>query len=184
MRPSAPPRPYVLGVGGLAPRKGFDLLIDALAAAGVDLDLVLAGDGPERAALATRAAAHGLGARVHFEGHVERTALASLVRGGRGGRDPLALRGLLARLARAMQAGAPIVASALPVFPPELRDGETGLLVPVGDVAALAGALRTLATDPERARALGTAARAAARAFPTWDEVTAHVLAEYASVVG
>ena len=54
----------------------------------------------------------------------------------------------------------------------------------MGDAAALARALRTLATDPERARALGAAARTAARGFPTWDEVTARVLAEYAAVVG
>jgi len=182
--PARRPRPYVLGVGGLAPRKGFDLLIDALAAAGTDLDLVLAGDGPERAALAARAAAHGLGARVHFEGHVERTVLASLVRGAALVAIPSRFEGFSLVSREVMQAGAPIVASALPVFPPELRDGETGLLVPVGDAAALARALRTLATDPERARALGAAARTAAHGFPTWDEVTARVLAEYAAVVG
>ena len=177
--PARRPRPYVLGVGGLAARKGFDLLIDALAVAGVDLDLVLAGDGPERAALAARAAAEGLGARVHFEGQVERPALASLMRGAAVVAIPSRFEGFSLACREAMAAGAPIVASALPVFPPELRDGETGLLVPVGDVAALARALRTLATDPERARALGRAAREAARAFPGWAEVTERILAEY-----
>ena len=177
--PARRPRPYVLGVGGLAPRKGFDLLIDALAAAGTDLDLVLAGDGPERVALAARAAAHGLSARVHFEGHVERTVLASLVRGATVVAIPSRFEGFSLVCREAMQAGAPIVASALPVFPPELRDGETGLLVPVGDVAALARALRTLAGDPERARALGRAAREAARVFPGWVEVIERILAEY-----
>src|SRR5207247_5921231 len=54
--------PYVLGAGALAERKGFDVLIDAFAAAGTDLDLVLAGDGPEGAALAARAAARGVAA--------------------------------------------------------------------------------------------------------------------------
>ena len=180
--PARRPRPYVLGVGGLAPRKGFDLLIDALAAAGLDLDLVLAGDGPERAALAARAAAHGLGTRVHFDGHVERTVLASLMRGAAVVAIPSRFEGFSLVCREAMQAGAPIVASALPVFPPELRDGETGLLVPVGDVAALAHALRTLATDAECAHALGAAAREAARRFPTWDEVTVRVLAEYLAV--
>src|SRR5439155_1365678 len=51
---------YVLGVGRLAAEKGFDVLIDAVAAAKIDLDLVLAGDGPARIALATRAADRGL----------------------------------------------------------------------------------------------------------------------------
>src|SRR5439155_18714739 len=134
----------------------------------VDLDLVLAGDGPERAALAARAAAGGIGPRVHFAGHVERPLLGGLMRGAAIVAIPSRFEGFSLVCREAMQAGAPIVASALPVFPPELRDGETGLLVPVGDVPALARALRLLSTDPERARALGSAARAAARACPTW----------------
>ena len=82
-----------------------------------------------------------------------------------------------------MRAGAPIVATPLPAFPPELRHGATGLLVPIDDVAALAGAISTLAADPERARALGRAARDASRSFPDWQEVTERVLAEYARVL-
>jgi len=46
-------------------------------------------------------------------------------------------------------------------------------------VVALARALRALADDPERARALGRAAREAARMFPGWVEVTERILAEY-----
>jgi glycosyltransferase involved in cell wall biosynthesis len=80
----------------------------------------------------------------------------------------------------AMVVGAPVIASALPVFPDELRHGETGLVVPIGDAAALGKALRQVSDEPERARALGRAASVAARAFPTWSEVTDRVLAEYA----
>src|SRR5207244_10512470 len=74
-------RPHVLGAGALAERKGFDVQIDAFAAAGTDLDRVLAGDGPEGAALAARAGARGVAARVHFLGHVDRVTVASLLRG-------------------------------------------------------------------------------------------------------
>jgi len=67
-----------------------------------------------------------------------------------------------------------------PPFRPSLRHGETGVLVPVGDVAALAAAIATLAADPERARVLGDAPGKRSGAFPDWEEVTDRVLAEYA----
>src|SRR5581483_4270561 len=54
--PAARPRPYVLGAGGLAPRKAFDVLVDAFPRVTAAYDLVIAGDGAERAALASRAA--------------------------------------------------------------------------------------------------------------------------------
>jgi glycogen(starch) synthase len=182
--PAVRARPYVLGAGALAERKGFDVLIDAHAAAGIPLDLVLAGDGPERAALEARAAARGIASRVEFLGHVDRATVASLLRGAAVVAVPSRFEGHPLICLEAMIAGAPLVASAIPGLPVELRDGETGLLVPPDDVAALARTLRELAGTPERARALGRAARAAARGFPTWDEVTARVLAEYGAAAG
>jgi len=180
--PAARPRPYVLGVGALAARKGFDLLIDALAASRTALDLVLAGDGPERPALARQAAALDLEARVVFAGQLEREAVAGLMRGAAMVAIPSRFEGFSLVCREAMAAGAPVIASALPVLPAELRHGETGLVVPVGDGAALALAIRQLADWPERARAMGHAAREAARRFPTWADVTERVLAEYAAV--
>jgi glycosyltransferase involved in cell wall biosynthesis len=60
----------------------------------------------------------------------------------------------------AASAGVPVVAAAHGGLPEMLRDGETGLLVPPSDPAALATALRGLADDSERARRLGEAAAA------------------------
>jgi glycosyltransferase involved in cell wall biosynthesis len=105
------------------------------------------------------------------------------------GRDLIAVAtlavavGLFWQLRKAMLAGAPLVVSDLPAFPGALRHGETGLRVPPDDVAALAQAIRDLALAPERARALGRAAREAAGHFRTWDEIATRVLAEYAVVV-
>jgi glycosyltransferase involved in cell wall biosynthesis len=182
--PAARARPYVLGAGALAERKGFDVLIDAHAAAGIELDLVLAGDGPERAALEARAAARGIRSRVELLGHVDRATVASLLRGAAVVAMPSRFEGHPLVCLEAMLAGAPLVASAIPGLPPELRHGETGLLVPPDDSQALARALRELVEAPDRARALGRAARAAAGGFPTWDEVTARVLAEYRAAAG
>lgn len=176
-------RPYVLGVGALAARKGFDLLIDAVAASGVDHDVVLVGDGPEREALARRAEARGLAERVVFVGQVDRRTAAGFIRGAAIVAIPSRFEGFSLVCREAMLAGRPMIASALPVFPPELRDGETGLVVPPDDVPALARALARLAASPAEAGALGAAAREAARTFPTWDEVTDRVLAEYARLL-
>ena len=182
--PAERARPYVLGAGALAERKGFDVLIEAYARAGILPDLVLAGDGPERAALEARAAARGVASRVHFLGHVDRATLASLLRGAAVVAMPSRFEGHPLVCLEAMLAGAPVVASAIPGMPAELRDGETGLLFPPEDTAALARALRELTEAPERARTLGRAARAAALAFPSWDQVTASVLAEYRAAAG
>ena len=176
-------RPYVLGVGALAVRKGFDVLIDAVAASGVDYDVVLVGDGPEREPLERRAQTRGLADRVRFEGQVDRRTAAGFMRGAAIVAIPSRFEGFSLVCREAMLAGRAVVASALPVFPPELRDGKTGLVVPPDDVPALARALARLAVAPDEARALGEAAREAARAFPTWDQVTERVLEEYARLV-
>jgi len=63
--------PHVVGVGRLAPVKGYDRLVDAFAQVvngGIAAELWLVGDGPERAALQARAAELGVAARVHFAG--------------------------------------------------------------------------------------------------------------------
>jgi glycosyltransferase involved in cell wall biosynthesis len=62
-------------------------------------------------------------------------------------------------LLESMAAGRPIVASRVATIPEVVLDGETGLLVPVGDPVALAEALAQLAHDPDAARAMGEAGR-------------------------
>jgi glycosyltransferase involved in cell wall biosynthesis len=59
----------------------------------------------------------------------------------------------------AMAAGLPVVSTAVGGVPDLVREGETGLLVPSGDAAALARALQALVDDPARREAMGAAAR-------------------------
>jgi glycosyltransferase involved in cell wall biosynthesis len=81
----------------------------------------------------------------------------------------------------AVEAGAsglPVVASAIGGLEDTVLHDRTGLVVPPGEPSALAAALNELLADPERARALGRAARERVTAHFTWDRI-AHVLAGY-----
>lgn len=85
-------------------------------------------------------------------------------------------------LTEAMSAGAPVVASDLDAFRRVLDDGRAGVLTPVGDPAALAGALRELLTDPERRAALAAAGRRRVSAFD-WSVVAGQVLRVYEQAI-
>jgi glycosyltransferase involved in cell wall biosynthesis len=130
---------YALVVARLAPEKGVDVAIDACRMAGITL--VIAGDGPERAALRARAA----GADVRFVGRVADAELAALRAGASIALAPSRSAETFAlAAAEAMAAGLPVVASDVGALP-ELVEPEG--LVPPGDVAALAQAIARLAGD-------------------------------------
>lgn len=156
----------VTAVGRLVPVKGFDLLVDALpalVAAVPDAHVVLVGDGPERADLERRAAAHGLAARLHLLG--ARSDIACCLRASDVLAAPSRNEGMGRVLVEAMALGVPVVAAAVGGIPDVVVDGECGHLVPPDDVAALAAQLAALGRDRERARALGTAAMTRAERF-------------------
>lgn len=153
--------PVVGSVGCLAPRKDHRTLFDALArlaSGGREFQVVLIGEGTERAALEQHARALGLADRVHFLGErpdVER--LLPLI-------DVFVLssreEGIPNALLEAMAAGRPAVATAVGGTPEVLEDGRTGWLVPAADPTALAAALDRALGDPEEAGRRARAARA------------------------
>jgi glycosyltransferase involved in cell wall biosynthesis len=172
------PRPYVLAVGRLARQKGFDVLLRAF----VDLapvdppDLLVAGDGPERADLVSLADRLGLRPRVHFLGAVDQATVASLYRGAAVVASPSRWEGLPLVVLEGMAAGRAVVAAAVDGVPDAIAPGETGILVAPEDTAALAAALEDLlGNDAERAR-LGAAARAAAERAFVWPQIAARYL--------
>jgi glycosyltransferase involved in cell wall biosynthesis len=149
-------RPTIVTVGTMAqPYKAQDVLIDAVAAAGVDARLVLVGDGRHRAELAARAAAV-VDARGAARGRLEVEFAGALPAGEPIRRVldqadlfvlPSRTEGLPRALVEAMARGLPCIASAVGGIP-ELLPEEN--VVPAGNVPALAEKIRDVLRDAER----------------------------------
>jgi glycosyltransferase involved in cell wall biosynthesis len=149
--------PLAIALGRLHPNKGFDVLL-AAAAKVPGLYLWLAGEGALRAALRRQAASLGIENRVRFLGWRQDVgallaAADMLVCSSR--REPLGNT-----IIEAWAARKPVVACAASGPAELIEHGETGLLVPVDDVGALAEAMRGLVQDKARARALAEAGHA------------------------
>jgi len=178
--PPLPGVPRLAIVGRLIPIKGHDVLLRALAAARErvpGLELEIAGEGPLEPELRATVARLGLDDVVTFLGRVapigpvlERAEAVVVPSFGEG-------FGLVAL--EAMERGRPVVASAVGGLSEIVDDPRTGLLVPSGDVAALADALVELAGDPARAAARGAAGRARALAEFSQERCTDRIEALY-----
>lgn len=175
-------RPRIGFVGRLASSKRPDLLLRAFDLVQQPAYLVIVGDGPERRRVHAMAAASGRRERVHLTGFVahERVpaVLASL--------DLLVLPSdyeeLGSVLLEAMATGLPVVATRAGGIPEVVRDGVTGLLVPPGDMQALAGAIDSVLADPQHARKLGGAARHHAEAY-AWPHLAQRVATVYEQAI-
>ena len=146
-------------LGRLHSVKGFDVLIDALASLPADLprpQVVVAGEGSERPALEQRA--RDAGVAIDLAGYA--TDPRAFLAGLHLYVQPSRSEGLCVAAHEAMQAGLPVVASAVGQLPYSISDGHTGLTVPPADPAALAAALASLLRTPNRLAAMGAQARA------------------------
>ncbi|MBI5666969.1 MAG: glycosyltransferase [Chloroflexi bacterium] len=142
----------------LVEQKGVAYAIEAfrqVATAFPDAALLVAGDGPLREALQAQAAP--LGDRVRFLGWRQDTA--RLVAALDIFLAPSLWEGFGLVLLEAMAQQTPVIASAVSAIPEVVADGETGLLVPPRDAAALAAALRTLLDDAALRQHLGLLGR-------------------------
>ncbi|MDX6718726.1 MAG: hypothetical protein QOJ63_980 [Solirubrobacteraceae bacterium] len=161
--PQPPPGPPMLLCSGrLVFEKAMDVAIDALAALAdthPDVRLVLAGDGPARAELAAQARALGVGERVEFAGWVSPEDMHELVTQSTILLAPSRLEGFGLTVLEAALMARPAVVADTGGLPEAVEDGVTGLVVPSGDVAALAAAVRRLLEVPDVARAMGRAGR-------------------------
>ena len=155
-----------LTVANLRPEKGYDVLLEAAKAiADSDLPIRVAavGRGPLSDALRERHVELGLGDRFQFLGQRD-DVLQLLV-----GADAFVLashhEGLPVALMEATSVGLPIVASCVGGVPQVLDDEVDALLVPPGDPALLAQAMKRLASDPELRDRLGRQAKSRSSVF-------------------
>ncbi len=160
--------PHVVAVGRLVAKKGFDVLVEAaalLAERGVEFSVDLIGEGDLEAPLRERVRELGLESRFRLLGprpqaEVVRAVAAAAafalpaVVGEDGDRD-----GLPTAVLEAMALGTPCVSTDVTGIPEVLHDGETGLLVPQNDAAALADALERLLANDSLRTALARRAR-------------------------
>jgi glycosyltransferase involved in cell wall biosynthesis len=162
----------LLSVGAIVPRKGFDVLITALATlADLSWRLTIAGDRTRDRSAAARLdadiARHALGDRIAAPGAVSPQRLAALYAEA----DVFVLashfEGYGMAYAEAVAHGLPVIGTSAGAIP-DTVPADAGLLVDPGDSFALAQALRCVIGDADLRRRLASAARAAAPQLPTW----------------
>lgn len=171
----------LLAVGSVVPRKGYDVLVKALAGLShLDWELIIAGD-RDRSPETTR----GLEAQIRWCKVSQRVRLAGALGGDAlgdlyAGADlvvmPSLYEGYGMVLGEALARGLPIVATTGGAAAETVPDG-AALKVPPGDVEALTAALRRAITDVELRRTLGDAAWAAGQKLPGWEDAARTIAA-------
>ena len=183
-----PGRPYVIFVGRITRQKGVPVLLRAASGLIPDAQLVLlagAADTPEQLAEVTELV-NGLHADrsgviwipemlpkadvIQLLTHATVFACPSIY-------EPLGIVNL-----EAMACGTAVVGSRTGGIPEVVADGETGLLVPVGEPVPLAEALNALLRDPDRAEAMGQAGRKRAVSEFGWPAIAAQTADLYAEL--
>jgi rhamnosyl/mannosyltransferase len=153
----------IVANGRLVAYKGFATLIEA--AARIDAELVIIGDGPLRKSLAAAALRCGLGKRLSLPGNLSRDELKIYLHAARVLAFPSVSAAETFGISQveAMAVGLPVVNTNLPTGVPRVaRHDIEALTVPVGDAAALAGSLARVLDDPALAARFGAAGRARA----------------------
>ena len=170
-------RPTLISVGSLIERKGHRLTIEAMLEL-PDFELLIVGEGPERATLEMQIARLGLGARVRLLGGRPHAELPNYY----GAADAMVLassrEGWANVLLESMACGTPVVASNIPGNPEVVQEWAAGLVIEANTPAGIAAGVRRLfAGPPSRA-----ATRTYAERF-SWDETSAGQLALFRRVV-
>lgn len=176
-------RQLVLGLSRLVPRKGFDVLIDAVAGLDAGVQLAVGGAGRDARRLGRRAAARGIAGRCAFLGRVPDADLpalygcadvfAMLCRERWGG---LEAEGFGIVFVEAAACGVPSVAGRSGGSHEAVVDGETGYVVDPHDAAGVRAALERLLGDGALRTRLGRAARARAADQLTYERQVATLL--------
>ncbi|MDP9225674.1 MAG: glycosyltransferase family 4 protein [Actinomycetota bacterium] len=166
---------FVLTMGRVVAKKGFDLMLDAFVSIARDhpeVGLVIGGSGPARDDLVRRAAEAGLAGRVSFPGVLSRGEIAWAM----GVADVFVLPSRVEPFGivvlEALRAGCPVVVSGRGGAPEIVRDGIDGLIVDPVQIEALSASVDRILTDKELAQRLSTSGRSRAAEFD-WHSIAA-----------
>lgn len=152
--------------GRLTAQKSLGRALEAVAGAD-GVQLVIAGEGPDRKQLEERAAELGIAQRVRFLGAQPREQIVELFRAADAAILSSSWENFPHVVVEALAAGTPVLAMSVGGVAEVVRDGENGLLVPAGDTAALGEAVRRYFGDESlRERLRGAAAGSVARYAP------------------
>lgn len=175
----------VLCVGRMVPKKGFDVLIRALAEPALHalpVVAVMVGEGDDKAAWQALATQLGVDARLRWVGSVPKTEIGRYYNAA----DLLAMPsvskpadGLNVCVLDAMSCGKPVIGTPVAGNPLAIVDGETGVIVPEQDAAALAAAIAQLARDSAWRQHLGAASRARIEQELGWPHLARRYIAHF-----
>jgi glycosyltransferase involved in cell wall biosynthesis len=179
------PKSYLLFLGRIVQQKGIDVLLEALALlrGRCDLELLVAGRGPERPALETLTSRLGLSGQVHFVGQTAGLQKLWLLQNSLCMVVPSRTYEAFGVVAvESFAAGRPVIATQLRGLADLVRPEVTGGLVPPESPPRLAEAIERLVRDPVRADAMGNAARQFVRAFD-WRDIALRHLELYEELI-
>ncbi|GIK71446.1 MAG: glycosyl transferase family 1 [Chloroflexota bacterium] len=178
-----------LCVGRMVPKKGFDVLIRALAEPLLhDLPIVavMVGEGDDKAAWQALAAELGVAERLRWVGSVPKTEIGRYYNMA----DFLAMPsvskpadGLNVCVLDAMSCAKPVIGTPVAGNPLAIVDGVTGLIAPEQDPATLAAAVALLATNPAARQAMGAAARTRIETELGWPHLARRYIAHFEKMV-
>ncbi len=185
-----PGTPVILCVGRMVYKKGFDVLIRALAEAPLrarDLAVVMVGGGDQLADWQQLARDLQVAERIHWVGSVPKTEIGVYYNLAHLLAMPSVSRpadGLNVCVLDAMSCARPVVASTVAGNPLAVVDGVTGLLVPEQDPPALAAAVAALLDNPQAARAMGMAGRKRIEQELGWPQLARRYVAHFEQMRG
>ncbi len=139
--------PLLAFAGRIGRQKALEVGLAAVAASH-GVTLMLAGDGPERDAMESRAAELGLGERVRFVGALDRRGVLELFRAADASLLSSSWENFPHTVVESLAVGTPVISTAVGGVPEVVTDGENGLLVPAGDPDALAAAIGRFFGEP------------------------------------
>ncbi|WP_424003986.1 glycosyltransferase family 4 protein [Haloarcula salina] len=176
----------LVAIGALRERKGYDVLLDALAQIRrefPDVHLHIFGDGPQEEALRRQVRTLDLESNVTFHGYVDQAVVREHLSRARAFVHPSRSESFSLVRLEAMSTGCPMVVTDISGAREMVRDGEEGYVVPIESADAIAESVCTLLADDDLAKQIGRRARERVEEKYDWRQIAEEYLDVYRSLV-